>query len=70
MHITTFVFGFLVLMGADASAASNTQNSQGDDGKARTTSYGRQLSSRDPAARQLAAEEIARVVAVDQRKDH
>lgn len=62
-----FVIGLLVLSSALATRAySMRQDDAADRGE--STAYAKQLSNLDPATRQTAAEALARLVALDQKK--
>src|SRR5258705_13316827 len=60
--IVVFVFG-----ASGAWAQSSIQN-EGADARPDTSQYARQLSSSDPSTRQAAAESLARLAAIEQKK--
>jgi HEAT repeat protein len=65
--ILYFVVGSIVLCSTFAAQAYSVQQNDADD-QSESAQYAKQLSSPDPATRQAAAEALARLVALNQKK--
>src|SRR5712692_6480341 len=59
---------FLVATGSSIAQAQTSAQEESSDTRALSAQYAKQLSSFDPLARQEAAEGLARLVALDQKK--